>query len=139
MTTTTADAATTVRQLLEAFLAGDVETFMLYIDDEIQWNPAEHHPFLTQQYSGRQQFLGAVATVADVLDGFTFDIQRVLDCGEVAVTQLRYGGKVKSTGRSLDVAVAIVWEVRDGKVVRTQEYMDTWAFMDAWKAGSATL
>jgi ketosteroid isomerase-like protein len=136
MTTTTPDSAATVRLLLEAFLAGDIETFMSHIDEDMEWNPAEHHPFLTQPYRGRQQFLeGAVATVAAELDGFRFDIQQVLACGEVAVSQLRYRGTVKNTGRSLDLQAAIVWEVRDGKVIRTQEYMDTWEFMSAWKAG----
>jgi ketosteroid isomerase-like protein len=84
MTTTTPDSAAIVGLLLEAFLAGDVETFMSYIDEDMEWNPAEHHPFLTQPYRGRQQFLeGAVAKVAAELDGFRFDIQRVLECGEV--------------------------------------------------------
>ncbi len=36
MTTTTRAAATTVRQLLDAFLAGDLEAFMSYIDDDIE-------------------------------------------------------------------------------------------------------
>jgi uncharacterized protein len=137
MTTTTPDAATIVRLMLEAFLAGDAETFMSYVDDDMEWNSAEHHPFFRQQYRGRQQFAeGAVATVLEVLDGFRFDIQRVLACGEVAVSQLRYRGTVKSTGRSLDVQAAIVWEVRGGKVIRTQEYADTWAFTHAWKGGN---
>jgi ketosteroid isomerase-like protein len=136
MTATTPDGATTVRLLLEAFLAGDVETFMSYVDDDIEWNPAQHHPVLTQQYRGREQFLnGAVATVAEMLDGFRFEIQRVLACGELAVSQLQYHGTVKKTGRSLDVPAAIIWDVRDGKVVRAQEYMDTWEFMNAWQIG----
>jgi uncharacterized protein len=136
MTTTTPDSAATVRLLLEAFLAGDVETFMSYIDEGMEWNPAEHHPFHTQPYRGRQQFLeGAVAKVAAELDRFRFDIEQVLACGEVAVSQLRYRGTVKNTGRSLDVQAALVWEVRGGKVIRTQEYTDTWEFMNAWKAG----
>ena len=54
MTATTPDAATTVRLLLEAFLTGDVETVMSYVDDDIEWNPAENHPFLTQPMRGRQ-------------------------------------------------------------------------------------
>ena len=124
MTATTSDAATTVRLLLEAFLAGDVDTFMSYVHDDIEWNPAQHNPVLTQQYRGREQFLnGAVATVAEMLEGFQFEIQRVLACGELAVSQLQYQGTVKRTGRSLDVQAAIIWEVRDGKVVRAQEYM----------------
>lgn len=100
-------------------------------------NTAEHHPFLPQQYRRRQQLLNDVVTkIAAELDGFRFDIQRVLACGDVAVSQLRYAGTVESTGRSLDVQAAFVWDVRDGKVVRAQEYMDTWAFTEAYQAGS---
>ena len=94
MTATTPDATTTVRLLLEAFLTGDVETVMSYVDDDIEWNPAEHHPFLTQPMRGRQQYMNGLATVADVLDGFRLDIQRVHACGDVAVQRgvlPRYG------------------------------------------------
>ena len=136
MTATTPDATTTVRLLLEAFLVGDVETFASYVADDIEWNPAQHNPVLTQQYRGREQFLnGAVATVAAELDGFRFDIERVHACGGVAVTELYYHGTVKSNGRPFDMPAAIVWEVRDGKVVRAREYMDTWAAMNAWQTG----
>ena len=135
MTTTTPDAAATVRQMLDAFLAGDVEAFMSYLDDDIELNTAEHHPFLPHQYRGKQQFLEVVAKIAAELDGFRFDIQRVLGCGEAAVSQVRYRGPVKNTGRSLDVQAAFVWDVHGGKVIRAQEYVDTWAFMDAWRTG----
>ncbi len=137
MTGTTPDAATTVGRLLEAFLAGDVETFTSYTDDDIEWNPAQHHPILTQQYRGREQFMnGAVATVAAELDGFRFDIEHVYAFGDVAVTELYYHGTVKSTGRPFDMPAAIVWDVRDGKVIRTREYMDTWAAMNAFQPAS---
>jgi uncharacterized protein len=136
VTTATPDAATTVRRLLEAFLAGD-EAFVSYVDEDFEWNSAEHHPFLARQYRGRQEWLaGAVATVAEVMDGFRFEIQRVLGCGEAAVSQLRYAGTVKNNGRSFDVPAVIVWDVRDGKVTRSQEYMDTWQARDAYNAGS---
>lgn len=42
-----------------------------------------------------------VTKIAAELNGFRFDIQRVLACGDVAVSQLRYAGTVKRTGRSL--------------------------------------
>jgi uncharacterized protein len=137
MSGTTPDAATTVRLLVEAFLAGDVDTFMSYVDDDIEWNPALHHPFLTQQYLGREQFLnGAVATVAATLDGFRFDVEQVHAFGDVAVTELHYHGTVKSNGRPFDLPAAIIWEFRDGKLVRAREYMDTWAAMNAFQPAS---
>jgi uncharacterized protein len=131
MTTGTADSATTVRLFLEAILSGDVETAMSYIDDDVEMNTAEHHPFLSDQYRGRQGFLDMMPKIADELDGFRFDIVRILGCGDVAVSQVRYQGAVKKTGRTFDVPAVLVWDVRDGRVIRNQEYMDTWAFMNA--------
>ena len=43
----------------------------------------------------------------------------------------RYRGTVKKTGRSFDLPAAFVWDVRDGKVVRGKECMDTWALTNA--------
>src|SRR6516162_3867857 len=134
MTTTTPDAETTVRRLLEAFLAGDMETLTSCADDEIEWNPAQHNPVITRQYRGREQWLtGAVAAVAAGFDTFRFDIEHVHACGDVAVTELYYPGTVKGSGRPWDVPAAVVWEVRDGKVVRVREYMDTWAANNAYQ------
>ena len=137
MTATTPDAATTVRRLLEAFLSGDMETLMSCADDEIEWNPAQHNPVITRQYRGREQWLnGAVAAVAAGFEGFRFDIEQVHACGGVAVTELYYHGTVKSNGRPFDVPAAVVWEVRDGKVIRVREYMDTWEAMNAFQPAS---
>ena len=134
MTATTPDAETTVRRLLEAFLAGDMETLTSCADDEIEWNPAQHNPVITRQYQGQEQWLtGAVAAVAAGFDTFRFDIEHVHACGDVAVTELYYHGTVKGSGRPWDVPAAVVWEVRDGKVVRVREYMDTWAANNAYQ------
>jgi hypothetical protein len=110
--TATPDAATTVRLLLEAFLAGDMETFMSYVDDDLEWNPALHHPFLTHQYRGREQFLnGAVATVAAELDGLRFDIEQYIV--RAAVTELTTThGQEQRTSFGVHTATA---GVRDGR------------------------
>ena len=99
MTSGTPDAATTVRLLVDAFLAGDVDTFMSYVDDDIEWNPALHHPFLTQQYRGREEFLnGAVATVAATLD----EIGKVYGVTRERIRQIesKTMSKLRHTSRS---------------------------------------
>jgi len=137
MTITTPDGATTVKRFLDAVQAGDVETAMSYVDDDVEMNTAEHHPFLPGPYRGHQGFLQIMAKIGEVLDGFRLDVQRVLGCGDVAVTQVRYSGTVKQTGRSFDVQAAFIWDVRDGKVIRNQEFMDTLQFMNAWQASDS--
>ena len=78
MTMTTPDAATTVKLFLEAVQAGDVETAMSYVDDAVEMNTAEHHPFLPGPYRGRQGFVQIMTNIGEVLDGFRLDVQRVL-------------------------------------------------------------
>ena len=45
--------------------------------------------------------------------------------GDTAVVEGRYRRKVKTTGRTVDAQFAHVWQLRDGKVVRFQQYTDT--------------
>ena len=90
---TTPDGATTVKLFLDAVQAGDVETAMSYVDDDVEMNTAEHHPFLPGPYRGHQGFLQIMAKIGEVLDGFRLDVQRVLGCGDAAVTQLRYSAR----------------------------------------------
>jgi hypothetical protein len=50
----------------------------------------------------------------------------VKSLGDTVLTEGRYRGAVKATGTRLDVQMAHVWDVRDGKIVRFQQYVDTW-------------
>jgi len=63
MTMTTPDAATTVKLFLDAVQAGDVETALSYVDDDVEMNTAEHHPFLPGPYRGRQGFLEIMTNI----------------------------------------------------------------------------
>lgn len=56
------------------------------------------------------------------------DVQRIVGLGDTVLVELRYRAKVKATGQDLDVQVAHVWDFRDGKCVRWQQYSDTWQF-----------
>jgi uncharacterized protein len=42
-----------------------------------------------------------------------------------------WGAKAHATGEPLDVQVAHVWEFKDGKAVRFQQYVDTLHFAEA--------
>jgi hypothetical protein len=48
-----------------------------------------------------------------------------LDAGNVAVMQGHYVGKGKATGRTARAAVAHVFEISDGKIVRFDQYVDS--------------
>jgi ketosteroid isomerase-like protein len=58
-------------------------------------------------------------------------VQRLHDCGSTVIMEGRYTAVVQPTGRDLSVQAVHVWDIRDGKVVRWQQYTDTWALAEA--------
>lgn len=70
---------------------------------------------------------------ADV-ENFAALPERFVDGGDTVVVEGRYRGKMKATGTPVDAQFAHVWQLRDGKVVRFQQYTDTKQWADA--AGS---
>jgi hypothetical protein len=52
-------------------------------------------------------------------------VNRIVGSGDTLVMEGRYTGSGTATGRQLDAQVADVWDFRDGKVVRFQQYVNT--------------
>lgn len=46
------------------------------------------------------------------------------------LVEARYRATVGSTNRPLDAQVAHIWDFREGKAVRWQQYTDTWQFAE---------
>jgi ketosteroid isomerase-like protein len=52
---------------------------------------------------------------------------------------VRYSGTGKVSGKPLDVEVVHVWDVRDGKLARFRQFIDTVTFGEAVPAEAATV
>jgi hypothetical protein len=120
-----------VRGLYDSFGRGDVSAVLAALDSAVEWRAAEG-----MLYADRSPYIGpnAVAQgvfqriVADV-DSLTVVPQSFIDAGDIVVVEGRYKGKVRATGVRVDAQFAHVYHVRNGKVVRLQQYTDTrqWA------------
>jgi len=123
-----ADNVALIRGVYEAFAKGDVPGVLGALDAKVEWNEAEHFT-----YWNGAPFIGPDAIVANVFaripqdfDGFGVEVKRIVGDGDTVLVEARYRGTAKKTGKRLDVQVAHVWDVRSGKVVRFQQYVDTW-------------
>jgi uncharacterized protein len=58
-------------------------------------------------------------------EGFAVNVRTLHDAGEHVVTEGRYTGTYKASGKSLDAQVCHVLRFQDGKLVRFQQYVDT--------------
>jgi len=125
-----ADNVTIVRGGYEAFAKGDVPTVLGLFDPKIEWNEAEHMTYWPGgAFHGAQEIVnGVFARIPNDFDGFRIEIRRVVASGDTVFVEARYRGTAKATGKPLDAQVAHVWDFRGGKVVRFQQYTDTWQF-----------
>jgi len=120
-----------VKGLYKAFAGGDVAAVLGALDPGIQWREADG-----VLYADRNPYVGPQAVAEGVFMRLVSDVENfrvvpgnIIDGGDTVVAEGRYSGKVKATGTPLDAQFAHVWEFRNGKVVRFQQYTDTrqWA------------
>jgi uncharacterized protein len=125
-----ADNVAILQKGYEAFARGDVQTVLGLFDSKLEWNEAEHVTYWNGgAFHGPQEVVnGVFGRIPNDFDGFRIEIQRMLPSGDSVLVEARYRATAKATGKPLNAQVAHVWDFRDGKVVRFQQYTDTWQF-----------
>jgi ketosteroid isomerase-like protein len=116
-----------VRKLYDLFAAGDVPGFLAHLHGDVVWNEAEgfvlsdRNPYVGPQAIVEGVFARVVATWSD----FKAQPREIVGGPEVVTTFGRYTGVSTKTGKKLDVQFAHTWWLRDGKVARFQQMVDT--------------
>jgi len=121
-------SADIVADLYGAFGRGDIEAVLGAMDPEIHWYEAESNPYMP---SG-EPWVGPDAVLNNLLvklgedwEEFHVTPNTVHDAGDVIVVEARYTGRHGGTGRPLDAQVCHIWTVKDGKITKFQQYVDT--------------
>jgi uncharacterized protein len=117
-----------VSEIYQAFGHGDVAGVLARFHADAEWRLAESHPYapdgeawIGPEEINRKFFMRA----GGEWEGFTLTPERWHDAGETVVLECRYTGIYRHTGKRLDAQACHVWTVRDGKIQRFQQYIDT--------------
>jgi ketosteroid isomerase-like protein len=127
-------SADVIKGLYKAFATGDVPTVLGGFDAKIEWNEAEGFLYADgNPYIGPQAVAeGVFQRIAADIDQFSVAAASFIDGGDAVVVEGRYKGTMKATSTPVDAQFAHVWHLRNGKVVRFQQYTDT----AQWKAAA---
>jgi ketosteroid isomerase-like protein len=128
-----------LRRAYDAFARGDIASVLDVMTDDIQFVVAENSLFYRgAPYSGKQEIAEKIfAPTGAEWDGYWIDVEKLHDAGEIIVMQGRYRGTYKATDRTTDAQVVHIWTVRDGKLAKLEQYVDT-AAMRAVVEGAAS-
>ncbi|MEJ0101344.1 MAG: nuclear transport factor 2 family protein [Bacteroidota bacterium] len=124
------------KNLYDAFGRGDIPTAFTAMDSNIIWNEAENYP-----YADKNPYIGKDAIPNDVFariggdwDNFTLsDKQFYAVQNDMILVTGFYTGKHKLTGKVIKAQFAHVWWLKEGKLVKFQQYADTKQVSDAVK------
>src|SRR5688572_23713297 len=126
-----------LKDLYEAFGRGDIPAVLGAMTPEMRWSLAEGNPYMP---SGGA-WVGPNAVLNNLFmklgaewDGFTVHPKLFHGAGDSVIVEIRYSGTYKATGKSMDAQACHVWDVKDGKVTRFQQYVDTAKLWDVMGA-----
>jgi uncharacterized protein len=127
-----------MKGLYDAFASGDVPKVLGSMSEDIEWWEAEGNPWYPgRAFVGPQQVVdGVFARIGVEFEGFEVVPEQFLSDGDQVVMIGRYRGKGTATGKSLDAQTLHLWTVKDGKVVRFQQFADTRQLADVLGGGS---
>jgi ketosteroid isomerase-like protein len=74
---------------------------------------------------GPQGFLRAIEETLEAFEDYRNDIEEFIDAGDAVVVPVRISGTGRTSGARVDVRVAHLWFLRDGKVVQGEVHRST--------------
>jgi ketosteroid isomerase-like protein len=119
----------TNRDIVEAHYAasyrGDLDGMVENFAPEIRWTEAEGFP-LAGTYIGTQAIIeGVFARIQSEWEGFTVDIDEVLDAGTAILALGSYSATNRTSGKSFKVRMVHVWRLVDGAITEFEQVVDS--------------
>jgi ketosteroid isomerase-like protein len=86
--------------------------------------------------TGRASVAGFIRDLRDLTEPVRFDVQGIMADNDRAVIIGELASKVRSTGKLIETAFAIILTVTDGKITRFQMLEDSFSVSGAARSGS---
>ena len=128
-----------VQEAYAAFSRGDVQAILDGLDDNVVWlgvYGAGPHVPTSGERRGKKAVAEFFKQVAESVTFSTFEPKEFVATGDTVVALGHYTATTP-VGKSFDADFAMVFTVRNGKTVRSQEFTDSAAVNAAYTAGAA--
>jgi ketosteroid isomerase-like protein len=117
-------------EIVRTFLCADVDEALTYADPGIVWNPIEELP--TQGHDAVRESL---ARWKAAWDDYKVMPEEFEDRGDRVVVTVRLRGRGRGSGVEIDALFYDVYTLRDGKIVRMDQYSERSQALEAVELG----
>ena len=119
-----------VKRVYGAFARGDVPAVLGSFAEDIEWFEAEGLPYGGVYHGPDAVAQNVFGPITSDVDGFALVTGEFIASGATVVAVVRYTGTGKATGKALDVPGVHIWDIRDGKLARLRQLIDTVKFAE---------
>jgi uncharacterized protein len=117
-----------IKKIYQDFGEGNIPGVFERFSPEIEWIAAENSPAGPgSPYRGHDQVRdGVFLRILNGFDGFCIQQDELFAADDKVIMLGYYLGAAKPSGKQMKAQVAHIWTLNDSKVVRFQQYTDTY-------------
>lgn len=121
-----------VKGMYDAFAKGEIPAVVAALDAQVEWWEAENFIYDDgNPYLGPDAVLtGVFMRIAAEWTDFAVSPKEVLDAGDTVIGYGYYSGTYNKNGKQARAQFAHFFTLRDGKIVKFQQYTDTAQFKE---------
>ena len=112
----------TIRDAFAAFNRGDLDGWLEYLTDDIDYRAAEGALDDRGPIHGKDALRAHVQDWFDTFDDFRQEPIEVIDAEDKVILVIRITGRAKLSGVDTELTYAAVYTIRDGRVAVCREY-----------------
>ena len=120
-----------VRQFTEAWEGRDSEAMVELVDPNVEQHGTVGGLEEGRVLRGISEIARDYERVEEMWDEHRIEIERVIDAGDQVVVLQREYQRGRSSGVELVIDAAVIFTLRDGRIIRLQGYMDRAAALEA--------
>jgi ketosteroid isomerase-like protein len=118
-----------VQGVYDAYGSKDVDALMAPLHDDFQISASDPLPW-GGRFKGRDGMMEFIGKISSFIDS-RVDVDEMVEAGDHVIAIGRSAGTIKATGKEYAVRLVDVCEIRDGKVLSIDIYLDTPAILAA--------
>jgi uncharacterized protein len=111
----------TMRRGYEALNGGDLSEVLALLHPDLEWQEDSASPE-AGVHRGRDTFERFLRSWLESFDDFRIEPEEIIEEDDRLIALVRQSGKGRASGIGLEVRIAHVWTVKDGRAVRWRSF-----------------